>query len=282
MVILLQVPAEVINQIIANKRLYNIILKNYPDVLTRRRSEANLIASTSTNNDRTNESATLSMTLKILRPKKVSESEAAKTTNIDIKNNELKEPIKLSELRSRRSDSEGPNVVKTEITQEHHKATKHTTDHSRNDLKPKVATESVATKSKGDVAQVTKNPSANHGKQQPPDSNIVQKADDFLKQISTDHHYFKDMPLYRNTIMHRGAMMNIPRYKLRAASLPNIYKNSMWSLSAMSDGEMVSWCYSIFHLPLMIIDMLFGCYYLAKIETFIKKDKLYVNVCAFL
>ncbi|XP_059062061.1 monocarboxylate transporter 9-like [Achroia grisella] len=58
------------------------------------------------------------------------------------------------------------------------------------------------------------------------------------RQISTDHHYLKDMPLYRNTIMYRGAMMNIPRYRLKTSSLPDIYRNSMWSIGSESDDEM--------------------------------------------
>ncbi|XP_041980699.1 monocarboxylate transporter 14-like [Aricia agestis] len=59
----------------------------------------------------------------------------------------------------------------------------------------------------------------------------------WFSQLSTDHSYFRNMPLYRNTIMHRSAMMNIPKYKLRAASLPDIYRNSTWSLHSDTDDE---------------------------------------------
>lgn len=52
----------------------------------------------------------------------------------------------------------------------------------------------------------------------------------FSKQFQTDHHYLKGIRVHRNSIMHRGAMMNIAKYKLRASSCPDIYKNSMWSV----------------------------------------------------
>lgn len=62
----------------------------------------------------------------------------------------------------------------------------------------------------------------------------------WLRQISTtDHHYLKDMPLYKNSMMHRGAMLSITRYKLKASSLPDMYRNSSWSLDSDSDDEWV-------------------------------------------
>ncbi|XP_023946558.2 monocarboxylate transporter 9 [Bicyclus anynana] len=56
------------------------------------------------------------------------------------------------------------------------------------------------------------------------------RQDWFSRQIQTDHHYLKGIRVHRNSIMHRGAMMNIAKYKLRASSCPDIYKNSMWSM----------------------------------------------------
>ncbi|XP_045771763.1 uncharacterized protein LOC123871824 [Maniola jurtina] len=56
------------------------------------------------------------------------------------------------------------------------------------------------------------------------------RQDWFSRQIQTDHHYLKGIRVHRNSIMHRGAMMNIAKYKLRASSCPDIYKNSMWSV----------------------------------------------------
>lgn len=63
---------------------------------------------------------------------------------------------------------------------------------------------------------------------------ITQKSgmrqDWLTRQFGTDHHYLRDIRVHRNSIMHRGAMMNIAKYKLRASSCPDIYKNSMWSM----------------------------------------------------
>lgn len=56
------------------------------------------------------------------------------------------------------------------------------------------------------------------------------RQDWFSRQIYTDNHYLKGIRVHRNSIMHRGAMMNIAKYKLRASSCPDIYKNSMWSV----------------------------------------------------
>ncbi|CAG9584926.1 unnamed protein product [Danaus chrysippus] len=66
----------------------------------------------------------------------------------------------------------------------------------------------------------------------------------FAKQFQTDHHYLKGIRVHRNSIMHRGAMMNIAKYKLRASSCPDIYKNSMWSVE---DQEEKTWGKKILH-----------------------------------
>lgn len=64
------------------------------------------------------------------------------------------------------------------------------------------------------------------------------RPDWFSRQINTDHNYLRGIRVHRNSIMHRGAMMNIAKYKLRASSCPDIYKNSMWSVE---DQEEKTW-----------------------------------------
>lgn len=59
------------------------------------------------------------------------------------------------------------------------------------------------------------------------------------RQFSTDHHYLRDIRVHRHSIMHRGAMMNIAKYKLRTSSCPNIYRNSMWSVEEIEEEK--SW-----------------------------------------
>lgn len=170
-----------------NHRLYNVILQNYPDILTRRHSEINLHVETPPA-DAVPEPAKLPLQVKIKKPKDATDSDVNKSSD------------KLKE-----SDNE-------------HKKTKDASKTTGND-----------------TSQTPK------AKEHSPKKDSLRPQPSWLvKQIATDHHYFKDMPLYRNTIMYRGTMMNIPRYRLKASSLPDIYRNSMWSIESESDDEMVS------------------------------------------
>lgn len=53
------------------------------------------------------------------------------------------------------------------------------------------------------------------------------KRDWLKKQLSVNHHYLKDLKMPLNSISHRNAMLNIKRYRLKASSCPDIFKNSM-------------------------------------------------------
>lgn len=55
------------------------------------------------------------------------------------------------------------------------------------------------------------------------------------RQFSTNQHYLKDIKMHRNSVMYRGAMMNISKYRLRASSCPNIYRNSMIAIPQVED-----------------------------------------------
>lgn len=50
-------------------------------------------------------------------------------------------------------------------------------------------------------------------------------------------HYLRNLKLQRGSITYRGAMLNIRRYKLKASSCPDIYRNSMVTIQ---DEEMVN------------------------------------------
>ncbi|XP_055839349.1 uncharacterized protein LOC129907258 [Episyrphus balteatus] len=43
--------------------------------------------------------------------------------------------------------------------------------------------------------------------------------------------FLKDMRIHRNSIHYRGALLNTHRYRLRASSCPNIYRNSMTTIA---------------------------------------------------
>lgn len=57
------------------------------------------------------------------------------------------------------------------------------------------------------------------------------KRDWLKKQLSVNHHYLKDLKMPKNSLSHRNAMLNIGRYRLKASSCPDIYKNSMITIN---------------------------------------------------
>ncbi|XP_049869471.1 monocarboxylate transporter 3-like [Pectinophora gossypiella] len=152
-----KVPAEVLEHLTANKRLYNIVLQNYPSLLAlRSNSEKNLATEPSPEVPK-GKPVTMSMKLK-LNKKEKKDFEA----KLEKAREKLLQPIPENK----------PAVITP-----------------RNE-----------------------------------------RQDWLSRQITTDHHYLRDIRVHRNSIMHRGAMMNIAKYKLRASSCPDIYRNSMWSM----------------------------------------------------
>ncbi|XP_004926683.2 monocarboxylate transporter 14 [Bombyx mori] len=57
------------------------------------------------------------------------------------------------------------------------------------------------------------------------------KRDWLRKQLSVNHHYLKDLKMPITSISHRNAMLNIRKYKLKASSCPDIFKNSMITIN---------------------------------------------------
>ncbi|KAJ8728393.1 hypothetical protein PYW08_016778 [Mythimna loreyi] len=151
-----KVPAEVLDQLQSNKKLYNIILQNYPS----------LIALRATSEQKLN----------------VEPTEGSKS-----------KPIKMSmKLKLNKKEKEKKKEFEVKLDQVREKL-----------LQP-----------------IPENKPA-----------VIQPRQDWwTKQFVTDHHYLRGIRVHRNSIMHRGAMMNIAKYKLRASSCPDIYRNSMWSV----------------------------------------------------
>lgn len=58
--------------------------------------------------------------------------------------------------------------------------------------------------------------------------------------------------MHRRSLTYRGAMLNINRYRLRASSCPDIYRNSMTTIAK----EKTQWGQSIDELKSVLIDML--------------------------
>ncbi|KAL6423292.1 hypothetical protein ACFW04_010149 [Cataglyphis niger] len=57
------------------------------------------------------------------------------------------------------------------------------------------------------------------------------------RQFSTNTHYFKDIRVHRNSVMYRGAALNLHKYRLRASSCPDIYRNSMITLAKENEQK---------------------------------------------
>ena len=51
--------------------------------------------------------------------------------------------------------------------------------------------------------------------------------------------YFQNMRVHRNSIHYRGALLNTHRYRLRASSCPNIYRNSMTTIAKEEEDVII-------------------------------------------
>lgn len=64
--------------------------------------------------------------------------------------------------------------------------------------------------------------------------------------------YLKDLKMHRHSLTYRGAMLNINRYRLRASSCPDIYRNSMTTIAK----EKVQWGQTVEEFKNLFADML--------------------------
>nr|CAH7756863.1 unnamed protein product [Callosobruchus chinensis] len=63
--------------------------------------------------------------------------------------------------------------------------------------------------------------------------------------------YLKDLRIHRLSVTYRGAMLNIHRYRLRASSCPDIYRNSMTTIAK----EKVQWYAGLWDFWDLLVDM---------------------------
>ncbi|KAG7189710.1 hypothetical protein KM043_017378 [Ampulex compressa] len=64
--------------------------------------------------------------------------------------------------------------------------------------------------------------------------------------------YLKDIRVHRHSLTYRGAMLNINRYRLRASSCPDIYRNSMTTIAKTK----LVWYAGLWEFWDLIVDML--------------------------
>lgn len=63
--------------------------------------------------------------------------------------------------------------------------------------------------------------------------------------------YLRDLRIHRLSVTYRGAMLNINRYRLRASSCPDIYRNSMTTIAK----EKVQWYAGLWDFWDLVVDM---------------------------
>lgn len=65
----------------------------------------------------------------------------------------------------------------------------------------------------------------------------------WLKEsLPQKHHHLRNIKIHKNSMMYRGAMLNMPRYRLRASSCPDIFRNSMVTLATETEEVKTSNC----------------------------------------
>lgn len=181
-----KVPLEVLESLSSNKRVYNLILENYPSFLMCRSLSDNGKLNTIP------ESFVLPARIPVT---------AIKAT---------KQPTALTHADARhQSEDQVDTPLLEKQGQDDHTA--------------------VAIISRSPKSSIRK-----HDRHEPAPASLK-------KQISsasqTSPHYLKNIRVHRNSVMYRGAMLNIHKYRLRASSCPDIYRNSMTTIAKENEEK---------------------------------------------
>jgi hypothetical protein len=57
---------------------------------------------------------------------------------------------------------------------------------------------------------------------------------------------------FRNSVMYRGAMLNIHKYRLRASSCPDIYRNSMTTIAKENEEVRAVRCIVVINIIIIV------------------------------
>ncbi|XP_024942063.1 uncharacterized protein LOC107268973 isoform X2 [Cephus cinctus] len=198
-----KVPLEVLESLSGNSRLYNVILENYPSLLLCRSSSDKKL------DDSSGEVANKSGVTMSMRIKQATEKA---------------KPVPIKDSRRGSSVHASTKILATRRM-------------SRRDLEeanPLLAKEVAQAIAEAEKA---KSQSRHH---LPGFGGGVVRTDSLpwlRRQFNTNTHYFKDIRVHRNSVMYRGAVLNLHKYRLRASSCPNIYRNSMTTLAKESSEK---------------------------------------------
>ncbi|XP_014232430.1 uncharacterized protein LOC106656199 isoform X1 [Trichogramma pretiosum] len=232
-----KVPMEVLESLSSNSRLYNVILENYPSLLLCRSSSDKKLDGPNVEDNKSG--VTMSMRLQHWLKK------ARDKTKQQQQQQQPQQPQSQTQTQPQTPTTAVPAAPPT-ATQSRagsiHASSKvlATRRMSRKDLEemnPLLAKEVAQAIAEAERAKST---SRHHV---PGCGNGVVRTDSLpwlRRQFSTNTHYFKDIRVHRNSVMYRGAVLNLHKYRLRASSCPNIYRNSMTTLAIENEEKWYS------------------------------------------
>ncbi|XP_049773453.1 uncharacterized protein LOC126161558 [Schistocerca cancellata] len=177
------VPLEVLESLSANKRIFNVILENYPSLLTCR---------------------------------SISDKGLNLLPAQDMVAPDARVPVTMSmRIKRQKKEKEAPHVESQDPS----------------------------------AAPLINSAAASHAVVVKTQSNPVPAIRDtqqnFKKQICTaptapHTNYLRGIRVHRNSVMYRGATLNINKYRLRASSCPDIYRNSMTTIAKETEEKWYS------------------------------------------
>ncbi|XP_043529216.1 uncharacterized protein LOC122538839 [Frieseomelitta varia] len=204
-----KVPVEVLESLSSNPRLYKVILENYPNLLSCRSCSDKMLQDSTAAEVGNKSVVTMSMRIK-QAPDEPKHDNSYATNNIH----------------------SGPacNTIKNHIAR---KITKKESE----EVNPLLTKELEHTMNEGRKSKSV-------SKQRIGELNCRVVRTDSLpwlrRQFNTNTHYFKDIRVHRNSVMYRGAALNLHKYRLRASSCPDIYRNSMTTLAKENEEKWYS------------------------------------------
>ncbi|KAJ1527766.1 hypothetical protein ONE63_007721 [Megalurothrips usitatus] len=193
-----KVPLEVLEALSTNKRLFNVVLENYPSLLLCRSSSLNNLNASPVESVPARVPVTMSMRLKQAK-KAVAAAITSPTSG------PTSPPA--SGVMSPCSDPAGPVPGVPLLSQVEVKV--------QNLRSPVKQPKSILSKP-------------------PPNEPWLKRQ---FSVNTPPQNYLKNIRVHRNSVMYRGAMLNIHKYRLRASSCPDIYRNSMTTIARESDEK---------------------------------------------
>ncbi|PNF33024.1 hypothetical protein B7P43_G16380 [Cryptotermes secundus] len=195
-----KVPLEVLESLSSSKRVYNLILENYPSLL---------LCRSLSDNGKLN-----AIPESFVLPARVPVAAIRAT----------KPPTSHADTRHHQSEDHIDTPLLEKHDQDDHRA--------------------IAIISRSPKSSIRK-----HDRHEPVPSLMKKQA---CSASQASPHYLKNIRVHRNSVMYRGAMLNIHKYRLRASSCPDIYRNSMTTIAKENEEK---WYADILELLKGMVDV---------------------------